>query len=243
MGVPRVYCACEVCQEARQSGLNRRYRSSVLLARGEERLLVDCGPDWTWQMEQAGLYWLDHILITHAHHDHIAGLPAYADACRWLERTGCVIAPAEVNDTIRIMYPWLDKHIRFVNIDGDWCWSDWSIKPIKVNHGKNGYAYAYRFERDGTSWVYASDAIGLEAEELVLFRKAELLILGTNFYYEQAPYHTRSVYDMVEAMQLIKDVQPKRTIFTHMSHDIDLRRTYPLPDHVALAKTGLTVSV
>lgn len=29
MGVPRVYCECEVCGEARSSGVNRRYRSLV----------------------------------------------------------------------------------------------------------------------------------------------------------------------------------------------------------------------
>lgn len=28
MGVPRVYCACQVCEEARKEGVNRRYRSS-----------------------------------------------------------------------------------------------------------------------------------------------------------------------------------------------------------------------
>jgi len=32
MGVPRVYCSCETCTEARTSGLNARQRSSVLNA-------------------------------------------------------------------------------------------------------------------------------------------------------------------------------------------------------------------
>lgn len=272
MGVPRVYCDCEVCREAREEGQNRRFRSSVVIERADERLLIDCGPDWTGQMERAGLFWIDDILITHAHQDHIAGLPAYADACRWLDRQGHVIAPAEVNQLIRTMYPWLEQFIQFEDIEQTWQWRDWSIQPIRVNHGKNGYSYAYRFDRlqagsrmeelcleaerqelegnEGSanvestalnSWLYASDAIGLEAEERQFFRDLDLLILGTNFYHEQAAYDTRSVYDMVEAVEFLQDICPKRAIFTHMSHDIDFRTSYELPANVALARTGMRV--
>ncbi|WP_019423030.1 MBL fold metallo-hydrolase [Paenibacillus sp. OSY-SE] len=264
MGVPRVYCACEVCEEARRSGVNRRYRSSVLLERGEDKLLIDCGPDWTGQMERAAILWLDELLITHAHQDHIAGLTSYADACRWLKRKGRVITPTEVSDTIRMMYPWLERFVTFQSIEEPWRWHEWSIRPIRVNHGKNGYAYAYRFDRVNDdesaagsgrrqaypnasanpglrSWVYASDAIGLGEEELRWFQELDLLILGTNFYHEQAEYSTRSVYDMVEAFRLIEDIQPQQVVFTHMSHDIDLRHSYPLLPQVTLARTGMRI--
>ncbi|WP_374019463.1 MBL fold metallo-hydrolase [Paenibacillus thiaminolyticus] len=254
MGVPRVYCACPVCEEARKEGVNRRYRSSVLLERGEERLLVDCGPDWTGQMERAGLYWLDDILITHAHQDHIAGLTAYADACRWLKRKGRATMPPEVGEMIRTMYPWLERYIEFQYIEGPWRWKDWSIQPIRVNHGKNGYSYAYRFDLGSSgrpagenkpevhSWLYASDAIGLGEQELAWFRGLDLLILGTNFVHEEAPYETRSVYDMREAVEVLGEVKPRKTVFTHLSHGVDLREDYPqLPASVTLARTGLVI--
>lgn len=36
MGVPRVYCSCETCMEARAGGLNVRLRSSVLIDNGSD---------------------------------------------------------------------------------------------------------------------------------------------------------------------------------------------------------------
>lgn len=59
MGVPRVYCDCEVCTEARLTGENKRKRSSVLIDGGGdgagEQFMIDCGPDWRSQMEDQGL--------------------------------------------------------------------------------------------------------------------------------------------------------------------------------------------
>lgn len=247
LGVPRVYCDCEVCVEARSTGGNRRLRSAVLVHQGERQLMIDCGPDWTTQMEMNGLRWVSEIIITHAHYDHIAGLPAYADACRWLQRKGSVRAPQEVLDQIIRMYPWLVSTIEFSAIESNWQWYDWRIIPGKVNHGKNGYSYAYRFERasiEGSyNWIYASDAINLNEEELKLFRNVNTLVLGTSYYHEPYSYETRSIYDMVEALELLNTLQPQNTIFTHMSHDVDCRKSYPLPPHVQLADTGLTINV
>lgn len=70
----------------------------------------------------------------------------------------------------------------------------------------------------------------------------ELLILGTSFYKEPFPIETRSVYDVTEALELLSVIQPKTSIFTHLSHDLDLSREYELPEEVTFAKTGMTYS-
>lgn len=44
-GVPRFWCDCPVCAEARAGGTNRRTRSAALVRGGGETLLLDCGPD------------------------------------------------------------------------------------------------------------------------------------------------------------------------------------------------------
>jgi len=242
MGVPRVYCSCDICKEARTTGRNRRFRSSAMLSAGGHELLIDCGPDWRTQMERLDKRFIEHVLITHAHFDHIAGLPEWADACRWLGRKGHLYAPGDVLETIAQQFPWLERHLEMQDCMNGLTWENWDIVPWKVCHGKNGYSYAYKFTRTGSapySWVYCSDAINLNEEEKAPLHGLQLLVLGTNFYKEEAALPTRSVYDMEEALLLLEEVQPVRTLFTHMSHGVDVLRDYGLPSCVALAETEM----
>jgi ribonuclease Z len=54
----------------------RRSTASLLLARGGERLLFDCGEGTQRQMQRSlGLVQVDEIYLTHFHADHFLGLP------------------------------------------------------------------------------------------------------------------------------------------------------------------------
>ncbi len=242
MGVPRVYCECEVCEEARTTGVNRRYRSSVFVESDKGEFFIDAGPDFRHQMEMLKKRKLRTMLVTHPHFDHIGGLPEWADACRWLGEKGELYAPQEVLDAIQAQFPWLRNHIDLkpVDLENGLDLAGYHIHSWKVNHGKNGYSYAYHLEKDGYTWVYCSDSINLNEQEQKPLYGLDLLILGTSFYYEKALFESRSVYDMMEAQELLTKVKPKQTIFTHMSHDVDLRHRYMLSPGITLAYTGLT---
>ncbi|ASA19583.1 MBL fold metallo-hydrolase [Paenibacillus donghaensis] len=239
MGVPRVYCNCNICTEARTDGDNIRLRSSVLIDNGEDVLVIDCGPDWRRQMEAEGIRSMRRLLVTHAHFDHIGGLPEWADACRWMGYKGELYAPAEIILVIQRQYPWLTSHIEMIPCDDGVELDGWQISTWKVNHGKNGYSYAFRLEKAGYAWVYCPDSISLGPEETGRMGGADLLVLGTSFYYEAAELSTRSVYDMTEAAELLQVVKPRRAVYTHMSHDVDVNEAYILPENVTLARTGL----
>ncbi|WNQ11208.1 MBL fold metallo-hydrolase [Paenibacillus aurantius] len=243
MGVPRVYCECGVCREARTSGRNRRLRSSVELTTGDGPLLIDCGPDWKAQMERFGRREMKRVLMTHAHFDHMAGLPEWADSCRWTKNTGRLFGPEEVLATVRERYPWLESSLTFHEADQGLSFGGWTIEPFKVPHGKNGFSYAYRFAKNGYRWVYCPDSINLSEEAKAFFSGVDLLVLGTSFYKEEFPYHTRSVYDMIEGQELVRELGAGQAVFTHMSHDVDLGRTYLLPPNIRLAETGLSLEL
>lgn len=246
MGTPRIYCDCGVCEEARGTGANRRYRSSAWLEEeGLPPLLLDCGPDFRAQMESLGVRRVEQALITHAHIDHIAGVTDWADGCRWLGERSRMHAPLEVLETIGAKYPWVGNQLDLIPNDEGMTYGPWAIRPWKVNHGKNGYAYAYRFDdaARGRAWAYCSDAIALTEEQRRPLRRLDLLVLGTSFVEEPYPMETRSVYDMKEGVALAEELKPGRVVFTHLSHDVDTRECYDLPPYVRIAATGMQLEV
>ncbi|WP_373231506.1 MBL fold metallo-hydrolase [Cohnella sp.] len=246
MGTPRIYCDCFVCEEARTGGNNIRFRSSLWLeAEGEEPLLLDCGPDWRMQMERMGVRQVSQALMTHAHFDHIGGLTEWADSCRWTEKTARLFAPQEVLNDIRIRFPWIERQLIMNDNDKGMPYGKWLITPWKVNHGKNGYSYAYHFENkeEGTKWVYCSDSIHLTEQQKAPLSGLSLLVLGTSFAEEPYPMDTRSVYDMKEGLELVEEVNPKAALFTHLSHDVDVNKDYRLPSNVKLALTGMNIVI
>jgi phosphoribosyl 1,2-cyclic phosphate phosphodiesterase len=246
MGTPRVYCSCAICEEARTTGVNRRFRSSLWIeSEGQLPLLLDCGPDWRTQLESLGTRQVTQALLTHAHFDHIGGLADWADACRWTEQTGRIYAPNEVLHEIRTRFPWIERQLLMIGNDQSMDYGNWFITPWKVNHGKNGFSYAYHFKNrdNGKMWVYCSDAINLTEKQKAPLIGLALLVLGTSYVEESYPMDTRSVYDMREGLQLAEDVKPDSVIFTHLSHDVDVNKSYGLPTYVQLAAAGMRIEL
>ena len=71
-GNPEIGCSCEVCTS--RDPRDWRLRASVLVEVAGKRLLIDCGPDFRYQMLRAKCYHLDAVLLTHEHYDHVGGL-------------------------------------------------------------------------------------------------------------------------------------------------------------------------
>jgi phosphoribosyl 1,2-cyclic phosphate phosphodiesterase len=196
-------------------------------------------------MERIGVRAVDRGLLTHAHFDHIGGLVDWADACRWRNTFAQLCAPQEVLKEIAERFPWVESRLHMKENDGGMTYAGWHIVPWKVNHGKNGYSYAYRFQNvaTGRSWVYCSDAINLSDEQKAPLYGLDLLVLGTSFAEEPFPMETRSVYDLKEGVRLAEEVGAAQVLFTHMSHDIDVRRDHRLPPNMRLAETGMKITI
>ena len=138
---------------------NRRLRSSIIIQKGETRVLVDTSPDLRQQLLTQYIERLDAVIFSHAHADHIGGIddlrginramnaaiPAYADfetSCQLQERYGYVFKP--LDEKASIYYKPCLTLSKFnpgdeVNI------GQISIKTIDQDHGLSK-SVGFRFE-------------------------------------------------------------------------------------------------
>ncbi len=244
-GVPRWWCTCSVCVEARTTGHNARTRPSVLLEFEDTKILIDAAPEFRLQVTQEKIDRIDALIITHAHNDHILGLGDVADFARWTGKRVPIYAPREVIPQLQERFPYLNQRsyprlLPFEILEeSSSLFAGYSLTAFRVPHGLNGFSYGLHFENKQTRWAYIPDSIGIQ--DLIPWQNLDLLILGTSFYKEEADLKTRSVYDVQEAVQLIAELHPKETLFTHLGHGIDSCKNAPVGTSYAF--DGLTVTL
>lgn len=243
-GVPRIACTCEVCQTKKQV----RTRSSLLVTIEEETILIDVSPDFRHQFLQYGdpKRLPTHVLITHAHNDHMAGLGDYSDLCFWQQLTSTLYAPPEVIETLESRFPYIHQKrgtamvgTRQVMI------ADVSITFHPVSHGHNGMANAIVFRQNAVKWAYMPDSFRLTEEQKKPLFGCDHLIMGTSYVREvHTPTELRSVYDVHEAIALANELAVKNVTFTHLSHAVDIVRDASiLPVSIQFAYDGMTLGM
>lgn len=249
-GVPRFWCGCAVCAEARTGGLNRRTRSAALL-RGlgqngqPQTLLLDAGPDLHVQLARLpGPLVPDAVLISHAHNDHLLGLGDLLDYATYAGGYLSVHAPAEVVGQIADRFGYAFRHsapVQPLPQDGLEV-AGFRVRTFRVPHGANGHSHAFRLDRPGFAAAYVTDALDIPADlSGNWLTHLDLLILGTSFADESGvPQAGRSVYDVREALSLPWARAARRVYLTHLSHGVDAR-TLRLPSGWSCAHDGLTV--
>ena len=122
----------------------RRGLPAVLVRRGGDRLLFDCGEGTQRQlMRSVGLLDLDIVFITHFHADHWLGLPGMLKSFALRERDHplTVYGPRglqELMDVMRIVYGRLPYELSIVELaPGEAVERDgYLIAPIPVHHGE-----------------------------------------------------------------------------------------------------------
>src|ERR1700712_4537184 len=90
----------------------RRSTAAVLVARGGDRLLFDCGEGTQRQMQRSlGLVQVDEIYLTHFHADHILGLPGLLKTYDLTDRDKplLIYGPPGLRDLFRVLTPLIGR--------------------------------------------------------------------------------------------------------------------------------------
>jgi phosphoribosyl 1,2-cyclic phosphate phosphodiesterase len=241
-GVPVIGCACPVCASTDER--DKRMRSS-LYVKGDngERIVIDTGPEFRLQALRAGIRYIDFVLMTHSHADHIHGL----DDLRPLSR----IKPVRVycsehsfNDIKeRFAYIWRKTQrgggkprIDLQAVTTPFSFENLTITPIPVKHG-NMDVFGWKIREsyvppdgaadsvsDGKSFdtpfveaAYITDCNFISGESMDQLKNISCLIIGAP---RVTPHETH--FSFGEALAMVKkiDSPPLRQVFfTHLTDD------------------------
>ena len=128
----------------------RRSTASVLVSRGGERLLFDCGEGTQRQMQKSlGLVQVDEIYLTHFHADHFLGLPGLLKTYDLTDREAplTVYGPRGLTDLFKTLGRLIGRigfELELVEIEpGDEIALEaGEIRPFAVEHGVRACGYA-----------------------------------------------------------------------------------------------------
>jgi ribonuclease Z len=148
----------------------RRGLPAVLLRRGGERILFDCGEGTQRQLVRSvGLADLDEVFLTHFHADHWLGLPGLLKTfdLRTRDRPLAIYGPAGLRELIALALRAAGRvrfELRLIEIGpGDVLERDgYRIAPIRVSHRANAHGYVvFENERPGAFDPQAAERLGL----------------------------------------------------------------------------------
>ena len=238
-GVPEIGCQCEVCTS--KDKRDWRLRTSAVVETEGRRILIDCGPDFRWQVITNRIYQLDAVLITHEHYDHVGGLDDLRPFCRYGEVN--VYAEENVAYAIKTRIPYVfaaNKYPGVPNINMHAITTEpfeaagLEIIPIRLMHGKLPIL-GYRIGR----LAYLTDLKTIPESEFPKLEGVDLLVINALRRDSKHPTHA----GLDEALAYIQRIQPKEAYLVHESHKIGLHTEVEklLPPHVHLAYDNLSV--
>jgi ribonuclease Z len=148
----------------------RRSTACVLVARGGERLMFDCGEGAQRQMQRSvGLVQVDAIYLTHFHADHFLGLPGLLKTYDLTERSVplTIYGPpglAELFKTLGRLVGRIGYELDLIELEpGDSVPCEGAaVVPFPVEHGTRAYGYSLvEDERPGRFDAEAAKRLGV----------------------------------------------------------------------------------
>ena len=246
-GVPVIGCRCEVCRST--DSRDKRLRTSAMVEVEDCRIVIDAGPDFRQQMLRTEVRTIDAILLTHEHKDHTGGLDDVR-AFNFVDYP--TIRPVDIYATkrtaacIRKDYDYAfvtNKYrgvpeIRLHEIDG---YEPFMVKSVEIIPiaGKHSDRFEVTGYRIGPL-AYMTDFKKLCDGEIEKLRGVEVLVINA-LRFKAHDSH----FNVEEAMEIIREVKPRKAYLTHLSHEIGLHATSSkrLTEGVELAYDGLEIEI
>jgi phosphoribosyl 1,2-cyclic phosphate phosphodiesterase len=243
VGVPAIGCGCAVCRSTNPK--NRRTRCSAILGLPGGNLLIDTSPDMREQLLREEIGLVHAVLYTHEHADHIFGLDDLRLMQFYLGGPVPLYCEAVVEERIRKSYdyafsdvttthPGAVPQLVFRRIStAPFEVLGARVTPVRMQHGPRFEVLGFRFG----NVAYCTDVNSIPPESLTLLHGLDVLILDA-----LRPKAHTTHFSLEQAIEIARQLAPRQTLFTHMSHDLEHEATNAsLPAGMALAYDGQRV--
>lgn len=217
MGVPTIGCHCSVCTS--NDPHDNRMRTSVLLSRSGQNVLIDTTPDFRTQALRAGLNQIEAVLLTHGHADHVMGFDDLRPLGLGRSQPLPVYGNKQAFEILRRAFsyafdgkPKLSTvpSVILKEIDGPFELLGVKITPIPLEHGEMT-VLGFRFGRG----AYLTDFNAIPESSLALLQDLDDVILDA---LRDMPHPMHQTVE--QALALVEKIKPKRAWFTHIAHDL-----------------------
>jgi phosphoribosyl 1,2-cyclic phosphate phosphodiesterase len=240
-GVPVIACGCSTCLSSDPH--DKRLRTSVLIETEDTVVVIDAGPDFRQQMLREHVSKLDAILLTHEHKDHIAGLDDVRAFNYKSQDAIDIFSEERVQKVIKKEYSYVFSEYQYPGIpkmrlnpipDHGFKVKQLSITPIRVFHYRLP-VYGFRV----ANFAYITDANYIPEE-------SKEKLIGVKYLVINALRKEKHIshFSLREAIDLIREISPKKAYITHISHQMGLHAevSKELPSGIMLAYDGLSLT-
>ena len=242
-GVPRIDGFWGNCKKSNKKNL--RTRSSAVILKGSNSVLIDTSPDLKIQLIKNNIKNISSVIYTHEHSDQTNGLfelrPFF-----WKNREKInVYGNKKTINLLKKRFDFLftKKYIYPPIVKANFVKNAFSLgksaekinfKTLQVNHGLVKYV-VYIFEKT----AYISDCNDLSIIKMKSLKNLNYLIIDCLKIKKNYAH-----FNLEEALFVHKCLKPKKTILTNLSYDLDyqfLLKT--LPNNVLPAYDGLILNI